>query len=351
MIIWCKAPQLIITFADDGTRGSDVNAYGNRCDQIYNHMAICAIIINQFLGQINEKYYAGCTNRNNEVSINRPLFGRTRLAHSLWMENESFPGISVRYEGSHELKVYHILIEYNFLKTIRGCSFPLANLMQLFNFISSKIILSMIKVFMITLILSCTLDICLKYLVSSLMLGFGVPAGGSGTSHKPCLHTDFFLYEWSDCTFNSPRPTQNGRHFADHIFKCILLNANVWITIKNSLKFVPKGLTNNIPALFQIMASRCPGDKPLSEPNLTYICVTRPQWVKLTVFQMVTARLCFYSALLLHNVDNCFTPPVLPVLSLSMALHFFSNIKCNQFPEDLIVIYAWHSISWNSISA
>ena len=72
-------------------------------------------------------------------------------------------------------------------------------------------------------------------------------------------------------------------HFADDIFKCILLNENVWITIDNSLKFVPKVPINNIPALVQILAWRRPGDKPLSEPLLvslpTHIFVTRPQWV------------------------------------------------------------------------
>ena len=55
------------------------------------------------------------------------------------------------------------------------------------------------------------------------------------------------------------------------------------ILITISLKFVPKGQINNIPALVQIMAWRRPGDKPLSEPRteslLTHICVTRPQWV------------------------------------------------------------------------
>ena len=35
--------------------------------------------------------------------------------------------------------------------------------------------------------------------------------------------------------------------------KCIFLNDNVWITIKISLKFVPKDPINNIPALVQIM--------------------------------------------------------------------------------------------------
>ena len=79
---------------------------------------------------------------------------------------------------------------------------------------------------------------------------------------------------------NTLRPRQNGRHFADDTFIHIFINENVWI-------FVPKGLVNNIPALVQIMAWRRPGDKSLSEPMmvniLTYICVTRPQWVKADV--------------------------------------------------------------------
>ena len=82
---------------------------------------------------------------------------------------------------------------------------------------------------------------------------------------------------------NILRRRQNERHFADAIFKCISLNENVWIPIKISLNFVPKGQINNIPALVQIMAWCRPGDKPLSEPMMvsltTYICVTRPQWV------------------------------------------------------------------------
>ena len=41
----------------------------------------------------------------------------------------------------------------------------------------------------------------------------------------------------------------NGRHFLHDIFKCIFLNENVLISIKISLKFVPKGQINNIPAL------------------------------------------------------------------------------------------------------
>ena len=40
---------------------------------------------------------------------------------------------------------------------------------------------------------------------------------------------------------------------ADDIFECMFFNKNVWILIKISLKFVPKGR---------------PGDKPLSEPMI-----------------------------------------------------------------------------------
>ena len=60
-------------------------------------------------------------------------------------------------------------------------------------------------------------------------------------------------------------------------------NEHVWILIKFSLKFVPKGSINNIPALVQIMVWHRPSDKPLSEAMMvnlpTHICVSRPQWV------------------------------------------------------------------------
>ena len=48
---------------------------------------------------------------------------------------------------------------------------------------------------------------------------------------------------------NTLRPRQDGRYFPDDIFKCIFLNENVLISIKISLKFVPKGQISNIPAL------------------------------------------------------------------------------------------------------
>ena len=67
---------------------------------------------------------------------------------------------------------------------------------------------------------------------------------------------------------NTLRVGQNGHHFTDKIFKCIFLNENVRISIKISLKFVPKGPIGNIPALVQIKAWRRSGDKPLSEPKM-----------------------------------------------------------------------------------
>ena len=103
------------------------------------------------------------------------------------------------------------------------------------------------------------------------------------SGHINCPNKTLMILLTLTCV-NTLRPRQNGRHFADDIFKWIFLNENAWIPIKISLKFVPQGPINNIPALVQIMAWRWPGDKPLCEPVvvsfLTHICVTRLQWVK-----------------------------------------------------------------------
>ena len=103
---------------------------------------------------------------------------------------------------------------------------------------------------------------------------------------------------------NTLRPRQHGRYFPDDIFKCIFLNENVGIPIKISMKFVPKGSINIIPALVQIMAWRRPGDKPLSEPMVvslpTHICVTRTQWVKMSICIV-------FKHTLEMNIHQCFT--------------------------------------------
>ena len=51
---------------------------------------------------------------------------------------------------------------------------------------------------------------------------------------------------------------QNGRHFADNIFKCIFLNENFWILDEISLKYVPSGLNDNMVALVQTRTTRTP---------------------------------------------------------------------------------------------
>ena len=115
--------------------------------------------------------------------------------------------------------------------------------------------------------------------------GFTIWSCGVNTPYKAgsnnIRNMNYLTLKYS---INTLRPRQNGRHFADDIFKCIFLNENAWISLKFSLKFVPKGPINNNPALVQIMAWRRSGDKPLSEPMMiglpTHICVTRPQWVK-----------------------------------------------------------------------
>ena len=53
--------------------------------------------------------------------------------------------------------------------------------------------------------------------------------------------------------FNLSLPGQNGRHFADDIFKCISLTEKAWISITISLKIVFKDPRNNIPSLVQIL--------------------------------------------------------------------------------------------------
>ena len=76
-------------------------------------------------------------------------------------------------------------------------------------------------------------------------------------------------------SFNTLRLRWNGCHFADdNIFKDIFLYENVWILTEISLKFVPKGPINNIPALVQIMAWRRPGASHyLNQCWLDYRCI------------------------------------------------------------------------------
>ena len=58
---------------------------------------------------------------------------------------------------------------------------------------------------------------------------------------------------------------------ADNNFKRMFLNVKDRILIRFSLKFVPRSLIDNKPALDQVMAWRRTGAEPLSEPMLTQL--------------------------------------------------------------------------------
>ena len=101
----------------------------------------------------------------------------------------------------------------------------------------------------------------------------------SGSLMRHILSQNIIMWGNQHIEAETKWPPFPRRHFQMHCF-----NENVCISIKISLKFVPKGPFDKIPALVQIMAWRRPGDMPLSEPMMvsstTHICVTRPQWVK-----------------------------------------------------------------------
>ena len=145
---------------------------------------------------------------------------------------------------------------------------------------------------------------------------------------------------------NTLRPRQNGRYYPEDIFKCIFLKENIKISIMISLKFVPRGPINNIPALVQIMAWRRPGDKPLSEPMMvnlpTHICVTRPQWVN-TLRPRQNGRYypedIFKSTFLKENIK----------ISIMISLKFVPRGPINNIPL-LVQRMAWHRSGNKSLS-
>ena len=149
--------------------------------------------------------------------------------------------------------------------------------------------------------------------------------------------TSYLLF---DEMLNTLRPRQNGRHFADNTFKRIFLNENVRISIEISLKFVPKGPINNIPALVQIMAWHQSGDKPLSEPMmvslLTHVCVTRPQWVN-------TFRLRQNGRHFAEDIFKCIFLKENVWILMKISLKFVPKVWINNIPAlvQLMALY-WH---------
>ena len=171
-----------------------------------------------------------------------------------------------------------------------------------------------------------------------------------------------FMYKMTSFNgINTLRPRRNEQHFADDIFKRIFFNENVWILIKISLKLVPQGPINNIPALVQIMAWRRPGDKPLSRPMIvklpTHICVTRPQWVNTTMkhmpakstvshlaFGTMTGMMPTYTSdkvlkeeIQTSNSENCILKQKVDMLGNNNRLQHNATQSCNQPPAYTIV--------------
>ena len=90
---------------------------------------------------------------------------------------------------------------------------------------------------------------------------------------------------WIHKLVNSSTPGQNGRQFADDIFKCVFMNEKFCILIQVSLKSVLKGPIDNTIA-FRVMAWCRTGHKPLPELMLTRFTDAymrhdaRRRWVK-----------------------------------------------------------------------
>ena len=94
--------------------------------------------------------------------------------------------------------------------------------------------------------------------------------------------TEKFDFKWRHIWSNSLKHW--GRAKMADIFQTTFLKALYWMKMyKFRLRF-HGSLFLGVSALVQIITWRRAGDKPLSEPMmiclLTYICVTRPQWVK-----------------------------------------------------------------------
>ena len=91
---------------------------------------------------------------------------------------------------------------------------------------------------------------------------------------------------WVDIShfLNSSPPGQNGHHFADDLFKCILVNEKFCILIKISLEFLSKCPLDNKSALIMRMACHQTNDKPLPQQMVhqfttDMICTTRGRWI------------------------------------------------------------------------
>ena len=85
-------------------------------------------------------------------------------------------------------------------------------------------------------------------------------------------------FVWIVSPVDTLNPKQNGRIFADDIFKLIFFNENIWISIKISSKFVPNCPINNKSSLVQVMTWRRTGDEPLPVTMMTWLNCAYTWW-------------------------------------------------------------------------
>ena len=148
----------------------------------------------------------------------------------------------------------------------------------------------------------------------------------------------FFLTHWGRGEIDTILQTTSSNIFS--------LNENIWISIKISMKFIPRGSINNFPALVQIMAWCRPGDKPLSEPmivrSLTHMCVTRLQWVKdITNSEAISSRFSF----LTKNYHNSLWWNIAMIVHLCIhmnwylcfATYCFCNKNCRTLEVETVI--------------
>ena len=65
--------------------------------------------LHAIMPQIDENYYSGCTNRKDEVIINRLRIGHMRLTHSFRMENRPHPPLCDQCEGNHYETYFNLM--------------------------------------------------------------------------------------------------------------------------------------------------------------------------------------------------------------------------------------------------
>ena len=182
----------------------------------------------------------------------------------------------------------------------------------------------------------------------------------------PCYHGGLLLTHW-------------GRDKMGTISQTTFSHTFPWMKMYEfRLRFVPKGPINNIPALFQVIAWRRPGDKPLSEPMmvilLTHVWVIRPQWVNsshvqlelgMTLRSIITRALVKFQTYL--KFEDCRKSPRKPryrplfwfhaitwtTFDLALAPRqylnqFWSYFGTTPLPEPVLNLFWQHAITWTS---